>query len=298
MMEHPRNGFALPLALWGMIVLSLLATSIIVVSRRAVEATSSGEIRARLLTAAEAGINLVFEKALSGEGRRELPTSFVTQIDKVAVSILITSENGRIGLNRADERLLAVAFEAAGLDDDRAQRLAAAVADWRDEDNLPRPGGAEGGDYDKSSQYGLPRNRAFQTVGELALVRGAEGVDVKCLYDIFTVASSTGTLDQAAASNQVKAVLERFSFQGNQALAGRGLLGFDRSGTEVYRLRATASISAEASATIEALVRFSGDHDRPYDIIAWTERFPLPKGECGELRLIPGSSANEVPLIR
>jgi DNA uptake protein ComE-like DNA-binding protein len=50
--------------------------------------------------------------------------------------------------------------------------VAAAIADWRDPDSLPGPGGAEADFYTSRNPPGLPRNGPFQTIRELLMVRG------------------------------------------------------------------------------------------------------------------------------
>lgn len=50
--------------------------------------------------------------------------------------------------------------------------VAAAIADWRDPDSLPGPGGAEADFYTSRNPPGLPRNGPFQTMRELLMVRG------------------------------------------------------------------------------------------------------------------------------
>jgi hypothetical protein len=53
--------------------------------------------------------------------------------------------------------------------------LADALLDWRDADDLPRPFGAEA-DWYRAQKRAIPRNGPFAAVGELALVRGFEGL--------------------------------------------------------------------------------------------------------------------------
>lgn len=50
--------------------------------------------------------------------------------------------------------------------------VAAAIMDWRDEDNQATPGGAEADYYASLRPPSLPRNGPFQTVRELLMVRG------------------------------------------------------------------------------------------------------------------------------
>jgi hypothetical protein len=51
--------------------------------------------------------------------------------------------------------------------------MADALADWRDEDDIERPGGAERAWYESMART-PPRNAPLASIGELALVRGFE----------------------------------------------------------------------------------------------------------------------------
>jgi general secretion pathway protein K len=64
-----------------------------------------------------------------------------------AVAVRIEDESAKIDLNRADEATLASMLVSTGMPPGEARQLAAAIADYRDPDNIQRPGGAEAIDY-------------------------------------------------------------------------------------------------------------------------------------------------------
>ena len=85
-------------------------------------------------------------------------------------------ENGKINLNLADAALLTAFLKALGEDDAQARQLAGAIIDWRDEDSLLQPGGgAEAPDYAAAGLPYGPRNKRFETLGELQRVLGMRG---------------------------------------------------------------------------------------------------------------------------
>jgi general secretion pathway protein K len=85
----------------------------------------------------------------------------------------LRDEDGRVSLNAAPRDMLRrLAQIAAGLTDDEADRLAAAIEDWRDEDDTAVPDGAEGNYYRGLEDGYECKNGPFETVEELALVRG------------------------------------------------------------------------------------------------------------------------------
>jgi len=78
-----------------------------------------------------------------------------------------------LNLNGATEEMLRNFF-SLGLELDYAQadRLTQAILDWRDEDDLPRVGGAERDDYLRAGAAVLPANRPFAELDELRHVMG------------------------------------------------------------------------------------------------------------------------------
>jgi competence ComEA-like helix-hairpin-helix protein len=77
----------------------------------------------------------------------------------------ITDEDSRLNLNQASA-------EELGKLPDMTPDIAAAILDWRDEDNQPMAGGAEADYYASLQPPYLPRNGPFQTTRELLMVRG------------------------------------------------------------------------------------------------------------------------------
>jgi len=77
-----------------------------------------------------------------------------------------------LNLNRAGEDELRRLFIALRVDAGAADRLAQAIADWRDPDDFHRLRGAERDAYLAAGAAALPRNGPFQSLAELLDVRG------------------------------------------------------------------------------------------------------------------------------
>ena len=88
-------------------------------------------------------------------------------------SLRLRDTGAAFDLNAADEEMLR-GFFSLGLDLDYAlaDRITQAILDWRDEDELPRLGGAEREEYLRAGAAILPANRPFTTVDELRHVLG------------------------------------------------------------------------------------------------------------------------------
>ena len=77
----------------------------------------------------------------------------------------VEDEEGRLNVNYAS-------LEALGKIEGLTPDIAAAIVDWRDEDNEVTPGGAEAEYYASLRPPYLPRNGPLQTIRELLMVRG------------------------------------------------------------------------------------------------------------------------------
>ena len=88
-------------------------------------------------------------------------------------SLRIRDTGAALNLNEADEQVLRQFFaQGIGIDYAYADRLAQAILDWRDEDEIPRLGGAERDEYLKARAPVLPPNRDFAELDELRYVMG------------------------------------------------------------------------------------------------------------------------------
>ncbi len=97
---------------------------------------------------------------------RGLPARSVrVEIDDRPFEVEIIDRGGLLNPNVADEQTLRRYFIGKGVDGARAARLAAEIADWRDEDDFVRPSGAERESYWRA---GIAiRNGPFVSLSEL-----------------------------------------------------------------------------------------------------------------------------------
>src|SRR4029077_15092314 len=77
----------------------------------------------------------------------------------------VDDEEGRLNVNYAS-------LESLSKIEYMTPDIAAAIIDWRDEDNQVTPGGAEAEYYASLQPPYLPRNGPIQTIRELLMVRG------------------------------------------------------------------------------------------------------------------------------
>lgn len=108
----------------------------------------------------------------------------------------------RLHLNAASEDQLRALFLALRIDARKADRLAQAIADWRDADQMRRVNGAEQADYLRDGRAMLPDDGPFASVAMLRFVMGMDDSSYRIVSPYLTVFGS-GRIDVNAAERPV-----------------------------------------------------------------------------------------------
>jgi type II secretory pathway component PulK len=179
------SGFALIAVLWVVVATAAIATAANVAAR---EGVASARNRVDLISAfwsaencaeraraamSEALLNVADGSAGSPGWRRldeVVARSPLLSVESCEVEV--EAAGARLDLNAADaetvRRLLTgIVGPAAG------DSLADALSDWKDEDSIPRPMGAEREWYTAAGRH-PPRNAPLESLGELRRIRGWE----------------------------------------------------------------------------------------------------------------------------
>ncbi|MFN7055083.1 general secretion pathway protein GspK [Hyphomonas sp.] len=167
------------------------------------------DLAARLLI--ESGIRLTLDR-LDGPERAE-GRSFphVCDLAEGRLILDVRPVSAFIDLNAAPEELLAALFAVLGAPEREADSLAARIADFRDADASPRPGGAEHAEYRRAGLPHGPANRPFNRIGEASEVLGMPPALLLAAMPHLTVQSYSTRVSPAYASAEVRAALERFA---------------------------------------------------------------------------------------
>jgi general secretion pathway protein K len=198
-----------------------------------------------------------------------------------SVRVRIEDESGRIDLNGADDATLESMLISIGLPSDEAQHLAAAVADYRDPDNIKHPGGAEAFDYEVAGLDHGPKNGPFDSPEELMQVLGMTPEILKALSPLITVLSPSREVNRQAASPAVLRALPRSEFsqpERNIATASSG----DPEAQPVISAATVVRVTAEATTKgggyfiREAILRRSTIPTQPFNVLSWRRRWPEP----------------------
>lgn len=289
-----QRGVAFVLVLWVVVMLSVLLGSFAVIART--ERMQSRHLfdATQARYAAEAGLNLaIYElrkndplQRWMGDGR---PYKFSFGDAEIEVSVV--DDAGKIDLNTADREMLRrMLIATAGKADDEADRLADAIVDWRDPDDIPSVQGAEKSDYESADLPYGPRNAPFETVLELQQVLGMDYATFARVEPGVTIYSGRGTPSAAYAPLQALLAMDGMTIEyANQIIERRqmiqpgapydGLILPDGSpimadGSGVtYSVKSGATLTNGASTVLDATVRLGGTgvDGRPYAILRWRD---------------------------
>lgn len=140
----------------------------------------------------------------SGDAWRRLTVALADTIvlADARYAVQLTDAGARLHLNLASEEELRQLFVSLRVDAGRADRVAQAIADWRDADEFRRGRGAETADYLARGARMLPRNGAFGSVREL---RDVAGVDAELFDRVepFLTVRGSGVVNLNAAAAPV-----------------------------------------------------------------------------------------------
>ncbi|PYP60082.1 MAG: hypothetical protein DMD40_01990 [Gemmatimonadetes bacterium] len=218
----PRAGYALLATLWICVGIGALTWLISVSAREAIAASRNRIALTQGLWRAEACLALerdALRDALSREvvARRDSSGSLWNYVDRVVrerptpvrdCSLSARAVGSRLDINAADEGTLARVLEAAGWPEARADSAAAAIADWIDANDEPRPQGAERTWYVARNRV-PPSNSALVDMRELRRIRGLEDETADQLDSILDV--EPGAIALNLAPREILSLLPGFN---------------------------------------------------------------------------------------
>lgn len=200
------RGAALVLVLWLIVLLTSVIGAFVLTARVEQLQGSSGVDLVRGGELARAGVEYgLYRLAGTLDRPAWVPDgrSYQWQFAGVPVQIRLWAESGKVDLNHADAGLLAALLAGAGATPEQAQRLAAAIIDWRDPDELAQPGGAEAAHYQAAGLPYGPANAYFQSTGEVSRVLGMDAGLMAAIAPWVTVWSQRMQPDALYAADAV-----------------------------------------------------------------------------------------------
>jgi len=288
-----QRGVALVMVLWILLLVTISTSAYTLMARMdQLEAhTVLSGTRARM--AAETGMNLaILSLQDPDETSRLVPDGRPYQIfhQGIAIEVQVTDERGKLDINASDEMTLSTLLLGNGLEEADAILLAAAIMDWKDEDELERPDGAELQTYESAGLGVGPANRPFIMTEELLQVLGMSWDLYQKMEPGLTVFSDAAQPDPAYApveallalpdmsqDDAVNFVAERQSqdtTDGVGTTLPNGQVAMARGRGLTYSILAKATLPNGVWDQIEATIRLGGGPDGlPYRILRWQEGF-------------------------
>jgi general secretion pathway protein K len=207
--------------LWGLSLLTAVSLSLLWGGSMSYGLAHNSLEMAEVNAIADAGVNRAVAALLEPRPERRwrvdgTPQSFA--FNRVAMTIAIQDELGKIDLNHAEPALLASLLQSAGLDPLAANSLADKIVDWRTAVPLKRVNGAKEEDYRAAGLSYRPRNGPFQSVGELLLVMDMTPALFERISPALTVYSGRPQFDPQLAPSEVLQALPGMTPQGVQSI--------------------------------------------------------------------------------
>lgn len=194
--EVSEKGFALVVVIVIMLLVSFLASQLILNVRTELQVAFNTKARASGLALAVAGLNLGIFRIL------DTPLYYINEeyetfhegyeysvfLPSGRVTYTVLNESGKMDLNKMNESLLKIFLEYMEVEIDDQSVIIDSLNDWRDSDDLHRLNGAEQEYYQALDDPYIPRNGRIQDPAEFFLIHGTDKLSKKFkASDIFTV---------------------------------------------------------------------------------------------------------------
>ncbi len=184
-------------AVAGIAVFALMALALVQSNQNEIVLVNAEVGQAKAAAAADAGLAIALNGLITKDRANRWSIDGrprTASFGGASLQIRIEDERGKVPINLLDDELAARLMEAIGLGYGDAARTAAdSLIDWIDDDEEPRPEGAE---VDYYQSRGIrPRNGPLQSIEELAVIRGFNRKMVEQMKPFVTVNFGTGGFD-------------------------------------------------------------------------------------------------------
>jgi len=205
------RGFALLVVLWFLVLIAAVGTYLMANARSQTALAHNMVVRAKAEALADAGIaqavfNLtdpVVDKRWPLDGQ---PHQMALLGGTVVVKL--ADESLKINPNIASEFTMAGLFQAVGVDASTARHLGAAVADWVNGGDKPRPFGAKKEDYLNAGRNYGPPNAPMQSLDEMQLVLGMTPAIFAAVQPYLTIYTEADAPDPTVAPTLIRRALD------------------------------------------------------------------------------------------
>lgn len=286
-------GFALVTVLWAIALLAIMAGSFSMTLQRDGRLVRYNQDRATGLALADAGVHYALMMLSLPDPHkrwRSDGTLYRPNLPGGKVRIRVFDEAGKFDINAAQEPTLrALLNKALGGNQDQADRLAAAILDWRDPDDLVHLNGAEETEYKQADKGYGPRNTNFQALDELQMVLGMTPAIYQRLEPVLTIYSGQDGINPNKASLEAllmlpgvdEAMARSFIEQRRTALPGvpvpfplqipPGGPRITGGGDNAYTIYAESLTESGQFTGVRAVARRQATGHSPYTFLSWKQ---------------------------
>ena len=253
-----QRGAALLLVMWLILLLSGLVAGYAMAAR--IESMQGNGLARSVVAreAARAGVEYAVSRMLDPDpALRWVPDGRAYQLafEGAQVDLSVRDETGKVDLNSAAPDLLAGLLRAEGEPAGSATRIAGAIADWRDEDNLVQvAGGAEDANYAAAGLAWGAKDAPFETVAELQQVLGMRPALFHLIAPYLTVHGAVAVPDAKFADGPV---LQAMGMDRAQPINDGVPTGGTGSGT--YSIESRARLANGRRAHLSVILRAGGN---------------------------------------
>lgn len=215
-----RNGFALMATLWLSMSITTVILAFALEARRDRLAVANLTESSQAVAAALGGVATVVSRLDQLSAGTAPVTSVVfdandpwqkvdtllterVSINGLHYEVRVRDGDALLDINAATDDQWTSFLSALNVDYSTAQRIAAAIGDWRDQDDDPRTNGAERSDYVRAGRLVLPTNRNFRSVEELRDVLGMTPAIFHMIQPYLGVGTSDGRISVNTAPGPV-----------------------------------------------------------------------------------------------
>ncbi|HEX9190499.1 MAG TPA: hypothetical protein VF847_00275 [Candidatus Deferrimicrobiaceae bacterium] len=293
-----RRGIAQLLVLWALLLLGTLALGFSLSMRTEAQAARNGVDDVRAYFQARTGVMRAVALLSIVPADNVMRMEIAGEEGDTSYEVRVESENGKVDINFVADDVLLEILRKGGLPEDEAEGVRDAILDWRDDDDNPRPRGAEAPDYAQLPEPAHPRNGKLLSIEELRFVKGVppELFD-RYLSRVFTVNGDSPQVSYLLAPAIVLQSLPGITPEGAAkiverraadpplspaelaAMVGEGLLTSQglsliagRGPSNRYTITATGRAGAGVSHAVRCLAEISGGGKKGVKILGWLDQ--------------------------
>jgi general secretion pathway protein K len=299
-----NRGIALLLVLWALVLLGTLALGFSWSMRTEAMAARNGVDETRAWFQARTGVNRAVVLLASMPADNVLAASIAGEDGDASYEVRVESESGKVDVNLVSEEVLLEILKKGGLPGEEAESVRDAILDWKDEDDVPRPRGAERAEYGRMNEPITPRNGKIRGIGELMYVKGVTKEFYEAfLSRVFTAHGisaqlnflrapeivlrslpgvSAEAVDRIVAGRKGDSPLSAADFAslvGGGLLTPQGLVLLSgAASSNVYTITATGRAGGDVTRIVRCLVEVSGSGEKGVKMLGWLDKAPREEG--------------------